>query len=421
MTTAQAPNAAADSTVSAPNVPVLGDAFTENPAQEGASDQSERNNVLSLSKKNDEQAKVLLPHRHTSHPNPTLRSGSPSVGPSQQPVSPQHLPASPGRNQQTSPRINSPTSSLIFERNVQEEIVPATASPAIPAHIATENHIPPILEEASKAITDDLDPDTVEIVTHAAHQPAAAAIPAELPLTPLQPTTSFASGDRELAPQIPSQDLGASPIVLPVPKTSSIISAGPPVGTDGEPNLIYEEGASSLGGNANAAPNYASLDATDVRRLSFISFADVVHAEQAMGGDAVSIRDSDMVSPPQAPTSPPPAVARSPSPMRSPTSPSLSTGSGAGSGSAPFGDIEGSPSRRARAGSPAAVLGAGSMNSSTILQGNSPPIGNTGGELTIETMRQALRNTHSSDMSGIRSSMVMSQEGLNHEGGTEKS
>jgi len=47
---------------------------------------------------------------------------------------------------------------------------------------------------------------------------------------------------------------------------------------------------------------------------------------------------------------------------------------------------------------------------STTLQSGSPPVGNTGGEVNIETMRQALRKTASGDLSGVRSSMVFGEE-----------
>jgi hypothetical protein len=43
----------------------------------------------------------------------------------------------------SSPRLHSPASSQIFERNVQEDVLPPQASPQIPSHIITENHIPP--------------------------------------------------------------------------------------------------------------------------------------------------------------------------------------------------------------------------------------------------------------------------------------
>ncbi|KAI9880710.1 MAG: hypothetical protein M1823_006714, partial [Watsoniomyces obsoletus] len=82
-------------------------------------------------------------------------------------------PGSPGHGMQGSPRPHSPASSMIFERNVQEDIAPPEASPSIPSHVITENHIPAALDASADAITNPkLDPDDVEIITHATHQPA---------------------------------------------------------------------------------------------------------------------------------------------------------------------------------------------------------------------------------------------------------
>ncbi|MCJ1232819.1 hypothetical protein MMC14_000773 [Varicellaria rhodocarpa] len=251
-------------------------------------------------------------------------------------------PASPGRNfQSSSPHISSPASSQIFERNVQEEGLYISASPAIPAHITTENHIPPVLDASSVAITDDhLNPDNVEIVMHAAHQPAA--------------VTVTGTGVSEAAGTSWQDDLVAHP------------------------------------DNDDAASNYGALDANDVRRLSFISFADVVHAEHV---DHSLSRDSLHLSgPPSAmPLSP---GARSPSPISSPISPTAMSqalgGSPQRSGPPSLKGLESSPSRIGRApGSPRTT--------------HSPP---TGGELTIETMRQALRKTGSGDLSGARNQPI---------------
>lgn len=114
-------------------------------------------------------APTLLPSPPlTTSPPPDHRSprGSPRIYPA-------GIGASPNRriNRSSSPGLHSPASSQIFERNVQEP----EPSPAIPAHIKTEDHIPAALDASSLAITDDhLNPDEVEIVMHAAHQPAAA-------------------------------------------------------------------------------------------------------------------------------------------------------------------------------------------------------------------------------------------------------
>ncbi|KAL8939137.1 MAG: hypothetical protein Q9211_002873 [Gyalolechia sp. 1 TL-2023] len=234
-----------------------------------------------------------------------------------------------------SPHVPSPASSQIFERNVQEDGLATSASPAIPAHITTENHIPPVLDASSVAITDDhLNPDKVEIIMHSAHQPAAVSMTG----------TSM----NELTPSL-SQD---------------------------EPPAHYE--------NDETASSYATLDAADVRRLSFISFADVVHAEHV--ADYASGRES--VLPSGASSIVPLATGhRSPSPIRSPLSSHTISGSPPLGGPALSSNWDSSPHR-------------GGRNLVSPLPGHSPP---PMGELTIETMRQALRKTGSGDLSGARS------------------
>jgi len=234
--------------------------------------------------------------------------------------------ASPNRriNRSSSPGLHSPASSQIFERNVQEPEL----SPAIPAHIKTEDHIPPALDASSIAITDDhLNPDEVEIVMHSAHQPVAATV---------------AGGVSELL-------------------------HSPSVAHD---ESIYSHGETS---DTMSGSNYASLDTTDVRRLSFISFADVVQAEHAeTDRDAMQFMSLSTTA------------NRSPSPVRSPAS---SHG------------ISASPPRSGAASEKG--VGARTPGSPTTHGTHSPPLG--GGELQIETMRQALRRTGSGDLGGARS------------------
>lgn len=255
-----------------------------------------------------------------------------SISPIRQTTShPYGVPSSPGRNlNSSSPGIPSPASSQIFERSVQEDGLGSSASPAIPAHITTENHIPAVLDASSEAITDDhLNPDNVEIVMHAAHQPAA--------------VTVTGTGTSEAT------------------------------GTSWQDDTIAHPD------NDDAASNYGALDSNDVRRLSFISFADVVHAEHADHSGSVA----PSISSPLALAS----NNRSPSPVRSPVS-------SQGLGGSPL--MSGSESSRRQESSPNRLgHGPGSPFS-----GHSPP---TGGELTIETMRQALRKTGSGDLSGARS------------------
>lgn len=255
---------------------------------------------------------------------------------------PYNIPASPGqqRLQSASPRTHSPSTSQIFERSVQEDVMPPQASPQIPSHIITENHIPPALDASSEAITDSkLDPDTVEIVTHANHQPAAASI--------------AGATDQSMA------------------------------------SSTYEDFASHISRqDTDNVSNYGSLDVGDVRRLSFISFADVVHAEQEMGEQR---RDSGHLQ--SLGTHPALAAPRSPSPIRSPTS-SQALGTSPSASTSPLAKgMEVSPSR--------GIRGAGSP-----LPGQSSPLATN--ELNIETMRQALRKTGSGDLSGFRSGPVSS-------------
>lgn len=236
---------------------------------------------------------------------------------------------SPRGMRSSSPRTHSPASSMIFERSVQEDVAIPQASPQIPSHIITENHIPPALDATSEAITDrKLDPDSVEIVTHAAHQPAAFAITEGVYEAPISPVMS-----EEQSPRA----------------------------------------------EADNTSNYANLDSVDVRRLSFISFADVVHGEHDL---ADSRRDSAAITSHQHI-----GVPRSPSPMRSPIS-------SAAAGTSPPTSI--SPSMH-----------------------EASPHRAPAGDLNIETMRQALRKTGSGDLSGIRSA-PMSAIG-NDEGRVERS
>lgn len=253
-------------------------------------------------------------------------------------------PQSPGRAFTGSPRLSSPAGSQIFERDVQESAAMVPNSPAIPSHIQTENHIPPVLDASSQAITDKrLDPDSVEIITHTSHQPAAVTV------------------------------TGAPP--NPVPATLEATWA--------EELAAFTAGRGTIPGNETAS-NYGSFDNTDVRRLSFISFADVVQAEQQQASSRDSLHFAGLTS--LTPT----GVNRSPSPVRSPVSssggqntspPTSKSGSVKGFD---MGAIPGSPGRKPL-GSPTSLL-------------HPSPVVN--GEIAIETMSQALRRTGSGDLSG---------------------
>jgi hypothetical protein len=254
--------------------------------------------------------------------------------------------------------MSSPAGSQIFERDVQESTVLMPNSPAIPSHIKTEDYIPAALDASSEAITDDhLDPDSVEIVTHTSHQLAASTLQphGEAPMS-ASLLGGSAWGD-ELANSFTEHDFGL--------------------------------------GVTDSASNYGSLENTaDVRRLSFISFADVVQAEQ--GPPAANHRDSmhlaGLTSLPS-PLSYPGGLSmsslgnRSPSPIRSPVSSSVGGASPPTSKSGSVKGLELSPARKPL-GSP---------------MGAHHTIPSLGGELNVETMTQALRRTGSGDLGVGRS------------------
>ncbi|KAJ8067449.1 hypothetical protein OCU04_004795 [Sclerotinia nivalis] len=270
-----------------------------------------------------------LQQAHTTNSPP--RSGYPY----------QHPSSPPSRKLfSSSPRVVSPAGSQIFERDVQESAIQPN-SPAIPSHIQTEDHIPPVLDASSEAITNnDIDPDTVEIVMHSSHQPAAISM------------TGISSS---------------------------------------EPASMWADELVAHPDRDDAASNYGALDSTDIRRLSFISFADVVqseHAEHAGNRDSIYIAGLSALSSPGIS----PGVNRSPSPVRSPVS---SFGFGTSpptSKSASVKGVELSPGRKQTG-----------LASPTSL--HSPT---NGGELTIETMTQAVRKTASGDLSGGVRSLPLS-------------
>jgi len=168
----------------------------------------------------------------------TNRARDSSASRSPHPTSPTALNSRTQAN--SSPRLST---SSIFERDVQDPSLPPPASPAIPAHFSTENYIPPVLEATSIAITDSsIDPDRVQIVSSTAHHPA---------LAGSDETTTHAHS--HLQPQATSTT------------TSTHTSTA-----DGT-TLNPEDSHAGVYGTSLAEP--------DTRRLSFISFADVVQAE----------------------------------------------------------------------------------------------------------------------------------------------
>ncbi|CAK3951150.1 Hypothetical predicted protein [Lecanosticta acicola] len=315
--------------------------------------------------------------------HPELKANSQAI-----PISPSRLPhqaaaaASPSRLRSSSPRLNSPASSEIFERNVQEPVSigslggeRAESSPAhIPAHVITEDSIPPALEASAQAITsDELNPDDVEIVTSSTHQPAS---------TVLEGSTSQADLTQLNSP--------ASVPLAPLQHHKS---------EDSEAGVsLHQSGILSGSADDDGASNYGQLDPNDVRRLSFISFKDIVQSEHQHQAASilgeVGSRDSLHMA------NVPPGILqqenRAASPLRSPRSP-VSTHSQSLSGGVvtpPLGVNATNPLNAASTTtnpeqSPSRSVGLGSP-------------GLQHGELTIETMRQALRKTASGDLSNGR-------------------
>lgn len=281
-----------------------------------------------------------------------------TTSPPSAPLSPSRLmyqsavAASPSRLRTASPRrLHSPGNSEIFERNVQEPIaisnLQGELSPAhIPAHVITEDSIPPALGASAEAITSNsLNPDEVEIVTSASHEPAASGIEGSTPLH--------------------------SPPLLHHNKSDDTTSSQ------------LQLSGSLPGLEDDSASSYGQLDPTDVRRLSFISFKDVVQSEHnqmtasALGEpgsrDSLHIHD------------------RTGSPFRLPRSPTSTHSQSINGLTTPPTGVSINPILSTAEQSPARSIAFGSP-------------GSQHGDLNIETMRQALRKTASGDLSGGRSS-----------------
>ncbi|KAI3397937.1 hypothetical protein diail_10106 [Diaporthe ilicicola] len=336
--------------------PALAEPFE--PKSQKAEKKNKMRELFGLGKKKTEEP-IKAPSRSDPSANAASATSKLSRNPPtrQSTTSPIQTPSSPGRGLSSSPRLASPAGSQIFERDVQEAaLVPN--SPAIPSHIITENHVPPVLDDASKAITDDhLDPDSVEIITHASHQPAALAVTGV-------PDPMSTSWQDDLASSLAASDF----------------------------RPVHD--------HTDSGSNYGSLDNVDIRRLSFISFADVVQAEHqghaGLGGSRESIHLAGLTS-----LSSAGGMNRSPSPIRSP----VSSAGGASPPRSKTGSLRGvetSPSRKPLA----------SPVSTTLSMSPSIPAIGLPGELNVETMSQALGRTGSGDLNnGIRSIPISPVEG----------
>jgi hypothetical protein len=203
-----------------------------------------------------------------------------------------------------------------------------------------------VLDASSEAITDNhLDPDSVEIITHSSHQPIAASVASTGAQTP-----------HPLSPAVESNwadELAAS----------------------------YSRANAASIEREDSASHHGSTEPPDVRRLSFISFADVVLSEHAVHGGLSASRESIHMA---SLTS---FAHRSQSPIRSlgsnQASP-LASSHGSVKG------VELSPTRK--------PIGSPTSTHATMILGRSGS-----GDINIETMTQALRRTGSTDMIAIRS------------------
>ncbi|KAF3922366.1 hypothetical protein AA313_de0201975 [Arthrobotrys entomopaga] len=264
---------------------------------------------------------------------PETKSANTGTNSTASPVSPvrsSHF-GSQRRSKNTSPRLST---SSIFERNVQDPSLPP-GSPSIPSHFSTENHIPAVLEATSLTITDSsVDPDRVEIVSSTSHH-----------------------------------------TVLPHHHPESYS------------NPWAEDSAHS--GDESIGHGYtSSLASADKRRLSFISFADVVQAENEQAGCSSTNLESSQTSQQQPPPPPPPLQMqiqqsqqsapslRSNSPLRTPPHlPHSPPGTGLGLSDFSMEKDMSIPDRQSGTGSAAA----------------------THGEVTVQTLSQALRKHGSTD------------------------
>ncbi|KAH6627024.1 hypothetical protein B0J18DRAFT_157511 [Chaetomium sp. MPI-SDFR-AT-0129] len=334
-------------------------------------------------------------------------------------------PSSPGGRSAfaSSPRLASPAGSQIFERDVQESTAALLpSSPNIPSHIQTENYIPPVLDASSEAITDGhLSPDTVEIITHTSHQPAGASLA----------VGGYGHGSSlALSPQ--------SAVATEPPSWTDELDAFS-TGNNTNTNNNTATTTTTTSASPDTASNYGSFDTTDVRRLSFISFADVVQAEQHHGsppfpgssvtGSPPRDRDRDRdsvrltgltslsslggsggnelgVGGYSGNVSPPLSKDGS---VKGLDVHGLGVGAGGATATAPTASTTGIGASHVRASSPASghslSHGAGgrSLASPASLVSMQLPGGGSagtgGGEIAIETMSQALRKTGSGDLS----------------------
>jgi hypothetical protein len=190
----------------------------------------------------------------------------------------------------------------------------------IPTHVLTEDHIPAVLEASTKAIVKGDDPENIEIVTHAAHlslgETLGAAASSSTGHSPEQSPKlmpdlmtalkEHASMDEQMAgPPRPLSPGNIRPLLESVgeegenPRGMGALAAA--VNPMRSSPLLLPVAAPTVddplaGSLYGTRPPSSRHDANSPRRLSFVSFADVVHGEQG-GATVLSTPSSGYSSP----------------------------------------------------------------------------------------------------------------------------
>jgi hypothetical protein len=240
--------------------------------------------------------------------------------PTQIPVQGQHLGIVPPLPSANVPPL-SPASSMIFERSVQtQQALPegpwsllskeedddrdaATVGGRnkvnlIPTHVLTEDHIPSVLEASTMAITAGDDPDQVEIVTHTAHHSMGDSIGTTAASGTGASTSSLSltmpSSHQSVREQLSNAHFGSARPVTPIHPLQMYpllegISEIMEDGAHDEQRRGSHQGTTRAASTPSAAEDHLmgsaygldDRDSNSARRLSFVSFADVMHGEQA--------------------------------------------------------------------------------------------------------------------------------------------
>lgn len=212
---------------------------------------------------------------------------------------------------------SSPTSSMIFERSVQDVHLDEGGN-KIPSHLNNEAFIPPVLLASTEALTDRMiDPERVEILSF--RRPSSVRsfsfsdypLIAPGPLTPVSPSSNhITSIDSNLAEHkhINSRKGSFSSISsLSIP-CSPTLSPNPPFGnnTKRSPSQLSLGPSSTIGtGTQRSGISNLGSYRKDTRVLSFCSFADLISSESSMILPTVSTTLTSPLTPPNGIEKPP--------------------------------------------------------------------------------------------------------------------